>query len=251
MLMKVIALIPARYHATRLPAKLVQKIGSLPVIAHTCQNARRSGLFDEVYVVADDVRIIQLIKDLGGKTILSQKTHLSGTDRIAEALTLADLPEETLILNIQGDEPFIDTDSLGQLIKVFTEDTAKKIAVASLMTPLRDRESIQAASCVKVVTDQQGYALYFSRLPVPFVRDPALYTPLYYKHIGVYGFRTPALRAFSQLKACPLEVSEQIECLRFLSHQIPVKMVCVESYKGISIDTAADLQKARLYYQQL
>lgn len=249
--MKVIALIPARYHATRLPAKLVQKIGSLPVIAHTYQNAKNSGLFDEAYVVANDARIIQIIKAIEGKTILSQKTHPSGTDRIAEALALADLPEETLILNIQGDEPFIDTDSLRQLINVFKEDTAKKIAVASLMTPIKDTESITAHSCVKVVTDKCGYALYFSRLPIPFVREPEKHRPLYYKHIGVYGFRTPALRAFPKLAPCPLESSEQIECLRFLSHQIPIKMVCVSSYTGVSIDTEADLQKARLYYQQL
>ncbi|WP_318312681.1 3-deoxy-manno-octulosonate cytidylyltransferase [Flagellimonas crocea] len=233
-------MIPARYQASRFPAKLMQDLGGKPVIVRTYEAAVNTALFNEVYVVTDSEVISDVITQAGGKVIMSKKTHESGSDRIAEAVEDMDVD---IVINVQGDEPFIDTESLAKIIKVFKNDTAKEIDLASLMTPITDWEEISNPNTVKVIVDNQDFALYFSRSPIPYPRDKEV-EATYYKHKGVYAFRKRALMDFQQLPMLPLEAKEKIEAIRFLEYCKKIKMV--ETHvTGIEIDTPEDLERAR------
>ena len=233
-------MIPARYQASRFPAKLMQDLGGEPVIVRTYQAAVNTGLFDEVYVVTDSPEISEVITGIGGKVIISKKTHESGSDRIAEAVEGMDVD---VVINVQGDEPFIDAESLEKIIKVFKNDTKKEIDLGSLMTPIRDWDEISNPNTVKVVVDNQDFALYFSRSPIPYPRDKEV-EATYYKHKGVYVFRKRALMDFQKLPMLPLEAKEKIEAIRFLEYGKKIKMV--ETHiTGIEIDTPEDLERAR------
>jgi 3-deoxy-manno-octulosonate cytidylyltransferase (CMP-KDO synthetase) len=240
--MKVIAIIPARYHSTRLPAKLMQDLGGKSVILTTYLAALKTNLFDGVCVATDSEIIYNEIVTNGGKAIMSVKNHESGSDRIAEASQQSDAE---IIVNVQGDEPFIDAVSLQKLIEIFKNDTHQEIQVASLMTKLNDFDSIQNPNHVKVVVDHQNIALYFSRSPIPFLRD-ANETTQYYKHIGVYAFRKTALQEFTKLPILPLEKAEKLEQLRYLEYGKKIKMV-ETLHQSIGIDTQEDLDKARAF----
>jgi len=233
-------MIPARYQASRFPAKLMQDLGGKPVIVRTYQAAVNTGLFDKVYVVTDSPEISEVITGVGGKVIMSKKTHESGSDRIAEAVEGMDVD---VVINVQGDEPFIDAESLEKIIKVFKNDTKKEIDLGSLMTPITDWDEISNPNTVKVVVDNQDFALYFSRSPIPYPRDKEVEVP-YYKHKGVYVFRKRALMDFQKLPMLPLEAKEKIEAIRFLEYGKKIKMV--ETHvTGIEIDTPEDLERAR------
>jgi len=233
-------MIPARYQASRFPAKLMQDLGGEPVIVRTYQAAVNTGLFDEVYVVTDSPEISEVITGIGGKVIMSKKTHESGSDRIAEAV---EGMEVDVVINVQGDEPFIDAESLEKIIKVFKNDTKKEIDLGSLMTPITDWDEISNPNTVKVVVDNQDFALYFSRSPIPYPRDKEV-EATYYKHKGVYVFRKRALMDFQKLPMLPLEAKEKIEAIRFLEYGKKIKMV--ETHiTGIEIDTPEDLERAR------
>ena len=238
--MKIISMIPARYQASRFPAKLMQDLGGKPVILRTYDAAKATGLFDEVYVVTDSQMIFDLIRENGGEAIMSREEHESGSDRIAEAVFNM---EVDVVVNVQGDEPFIDKESLKKVIKVFHEDQKKEIDLASLMTPIVDWDEISNPNTVKVIVDNRNFALYFSRSPIPFPRDKELET-IYYKHKGIYAFRKRALLDFQQLPMLPLEAKEKIEAIRFLEYGKKIKMV--ETHvTGIEIDTPEDLERAR------
>ena len=237
--MKTIAMIPARYAASRFPAKLMQMLGNKSVIRHTYDNTLATGLFDEVMVVTDSDIIYNEIIGHGGKAKMSVKTHESGSDRIAEAI--ADMNVD-IVVNVQGDEPFVKRDPLSKLLQVFEGDTGASIQVASLMQVLNDAGSIANENYVKVAVDLHMNSLMFSRSPIPYHRDKTL-TPVYFEHIGVYAFRKAALLNFTNWSITPLEAAEKIECLRYLEHGIPLKMVVVD-YFGVEIDTPEDLQKA-------
>ncbi len=233
-------MIPARYQASRFPAKLMQDLGGKPVIVRTYEAAVNTGLFDEVYVVTDSPIISNVIMEIGGKVIMSKNTHESGSDRIAEAVADMDVD---IVINVQGDEPFIDSESLKKIIQVFKNDTDKKIDLASLMTPITDWDEISNPNTVKVIVDNQDFALYFSRSPIPYPRDKEVEAP-YYKHKGVYVFRKRALLDFQKLPMLPLEAKEKIEAIRFLEYGKKIKMV--ETHvTGIEIDTPEDLERAR------
>lgn len=234
--MKKIAFIPARYAATRFPAKLMQLLGNKTVIRHTYDNTMATGLFDEVWVVTDSEIIFNEIVSNGGKAIMSVKEHESGSDRIAEA---AEKIEVDIIVNVQGDEPFVKREPLEKLLKVFDDAT---VQVASLMQVLKNEKQIQDPNYVKVAVDKNMNSLMFSRSPIPYQRDKNI-TPVYYEHIGVYAFKKQALLNFTQWQITPLEAAEKIECLRYLENGIPLKMV-VTDYMGIEIDTPEDLQNA-------
>ncbi len=235
--MRTIAVIPARYAATRFPAKLMQLLGSKTVIRHTYENTVATGLFDEVLVATDSEIIFQEIHACGGRARMSIRPHDSGSDRIAEAV--ADLDVD-VIVNVQGDEPFIRKKPLADLLNAFTDpDTA----VASLMQKMESAEDIHNPNIVKVTTDLRGYALYFSRSVIPYPRDPNT-RPDYYRHIGVYGFRKEALMAFTQWPAGVLENVEKLEQLRYLENGVRIRMV-ETSFTGLGIDTPEDLEKAR------
>ena len=233
------AFIPARYAATRFPAKLMQMLGNKTVIRHTYDNAVATGLFDEVVVVTDSDIIYNEIISNGGKAVMSKKEHESGSDRIAEAAAGI---EVDIIVNVQGDEPFIKKEPIEKLLQVFKGDEGKNVQVASLMQELKDEASINDPNYVKVAVDRNMNALFFSRSVIPYPRNKE--TPVtYYEHIGVYAFRKQALLDFTGWPMTPLESAEKIECLRYLEYGIPLKMVVTE-YMGVEIDTPEDLVKA-------
>ena len=235
----IIAMIPARYAATRFPAKLMQKLGNKTVIRHTYDNTTATGLFDEVIVVTDSEIIFNEINGHGGKAIMSRKEHESGSDRIAEAARDLDVD---IIVNVQGDEPFVKKQPLEQLLSIFTNKSGKNVQVASLMQVLKEQQYIDNPNYVKVVVDQKMNALFFSRSPVPYARSKDV-TITYYEHIGVYAFRKQALLNFTSWPITPLEAAEKIECLRYLENGVSLKMV-VTDYMGVEIDTPEDLERA-------
>jgi len=235
-----IAVIPARYASTRFPAKLMQDLGGKTVIRRTYESALATGLFDDVFVVTDSQLIYHEIVSHGGKAVMSEKEHESGSDRIAEAVSGM---EVDIVVNVQGDEPFIEAAPLAALIEVFRRDEARAVDVASLMLKITDPEEIRNPNNVKVVTDQNGFALYFSRSVIPFPRDPGA-TATYFRHIGVYAFRKQALMDFAQLPMKELEATEKLEQLRYLEFGKRIRMV-ETTHVGIGIDTPEDLERAR------
>ena len=237
--MKTIAMIPARYAATRFPAKLMQVLGSKTVIRHTHDNTLATGLFDEVIVVTDSDIIYDEIVKHGGKAIKSTRQHESGSDRIAEAA--ADL-EVDIVVNVQGDEPFVQKGPLQKLLHLFDGDEGENVQVASLMQVLKEKRFIEDANYVKVAVNKNMDALMFSRSVIPYHRDKNI-APVYYEHIGVYAFRKKALTDFTGWPITPLEAAEKIECLRYLENGVGIKMVVTE-YMGVEIDTPEDLERA-------
>ncbi len=238
--LRIIAMIPARYEASRFPGKLMKDLHGKTVIRRTYEAAVETGLFDDVYVVTDSDIIYDEIARFGGKIIRSRKEHECGSDRIAEAV---ENMEVDIVVNVQGDEPLIDRNSLEKLIQIFYQDTENNIDLASLKTPMHDSDEITNPNNVKVITDRDNIALYFSRFPLPYPRDTSVELT-YYKHIGVYAFRKAALMDFYRLPMLKLEAAEKIECIRYLEYGKKIKMVETD-FKGIGIDTPEDLEKAR------
>ena len=237
--MRICAFIPARYAATRFPAKLMQTLGTKTVIRHTLDNTIATGLFDEVYVVTDSTIIFNEITYHGGKAIMSKKAHESGSDRIAEAIADMDVD---IVVNVQGDEPFVKREPLEKLLQVFDGKAGKNVQVASLMQVMKEQKYIDDPNYVKVAVDKNMNSLMFSRSVIPYPRSIEAST-VYYEHIGVYAFRKEALISFTNWEMTPLEAAEKIECLRYLENGIPLKMV-VTDYMGIEIDTPEDLERA-------
>ncbi|MBL0012291.1 MAG: 3-deoxy-manno-octulosonate cytidylyltransferase [Flavobacterium sp.] len=238
--MKIIAVIPARYASTRFPAKLMQDLGGKTVITRTYEAAVNTQLFDEVFVVTDSDLIFDEIVAQGGKAIRSVKEHESGSDRIAEAVENLDVD---IVVNVQGDEPFIDRDSLSKVIDVFRNDVDGKIDLASLMREIKDENDINNPNIVKVVVDQNGMALYFSRSVIPYPRERNVGVR-YFQHIGIYAFRKQALIDFYHLPMKSLEASEKLEQLRYLEFGKRIKMV-ETTHVSIGIDTPEDLERAK------
>ncbi|MBC8384624.1 MAG: 3-deoxy-manno-octulosonate cytidylyltransferase [Candidatus Cloacimonetes bacterium] len=235
--MKIVAIIPARYESSRFPGKLLAQLGNKPVIKHVFDGTKNSGLFDDIIVATDDQRIFETVDDFGGKVVLTAKEHQSGTDRIAEVCSKIDCD---VIVNIQGDEPFISSEPLRKLVSVFDDKT---IGIASLMHEIK--KHIDNPNSVKVVCDKDNFALYFSRSLIPFNRDAEISHFQYLKHIGVYAFRKHILEKFVSLPEGKLEKIEKLEQLRLLENCIKIKMVQTE-YEGIGIDTPEDLVRAEL-----
>jgi len=234
--MKKVALIPARYDATRFPGKLMQKLGKKTVILQTHDGTVATELFDHVIVVTDSEVILKEISSHGGQAVMSKKEHESGSDRIAEAVVDMDVD---IIVNVQGDTPFIKKEPLQKLLDQFDDPS---VQVASLMQVLKEQHEIDDPNFVKVAVDQNMDSLFFSRSVIPYPRDKQT-AITYYEHIGVYAFRKKALIDFTTWPITPLEAAEKIECLRYLEHGIPLRMVIVD-YMGIEIDTPEDLQRA-------
>ena len=234
--MNIIAMIPARYAATRFPAKLMQQLGDKSVIRHTYDNTVKTGLFTDTIVVTDSDIIFKEISSHGGRALMSKKQHESGSDRIAEAA--AGL-EVDIILNVQGDEPIVKQEPLEKLLAVFSDP---QVQVASLMQVMKDEKVVRDENYVKVATDLQGNALFFSRSIIPYPRNKEV-AVTFYEHIGVYAFRKQALLDFTGWPQTPLEIAEKVECLRYLEHGVPIRMVTTE-YMGVEIDTPADLETA-------
>ncbi|MUV04348.1 3-deoxy-manno-octulosonate cytidylyltransferase [Flavobacterium rakeshii] len=238
--MRIIAVIPARYASTRFPAKLMQDLGGKTVISRTYEAAVKTELFDDVFVVTDSDIIFNEITNNGGKAIMSIKEHESGSDRIAEAVENLDVD---IVVNVQGDEPFINKEPLADVLEVFKSDAAREIDLASLMIEINNWEDIENPNNVKVIVDQKQFALYFSRSVIPYPRDKEAGAK-YYKHIGIYAFRKHALMDFYKLPMQSLEATEKLEQLRYLEYGKKIRMV-ETTHVGIGIDTPEDLEKAR------
>jgi 3-deoxy-manno-octulosonate cytidylyltransferase (CMP-KDO synthetase) len=238
--MKKIAVIPARYASTRLPAKLMQLLNGKTVIRTTYENTIATSLFDNVFVVTDSEIIFNEMKD--ENVIMSRRKHESGSDRIAEAIENIDCD---VVLNVQGDEPFVDAEILQQLLNVFEDED---VMVASLMHEIFERADIENPNNVKVVVDKNSNALLFSRSVIPFVRDKDV-TPHYYKHIGVYGYQKIALLQFTKWQQTQLEKTEKLEQLRYLENGVKIKMI-LTNHASIGIDTPEDLELARQFLSE-
>jgi len=230
-------MIPARYEASRFPGKLMQMLGDKTVIRRVYEAAKNTNLFDDVIVVTDSDIIEKEIRSVGGCVIRSKKQHESGSDRIAEAAVDLDFD---IILNVQGDTPFIKKEPLEKLLTLFSDETVR---VASLMQIISDEKVISDPNRVKVVVDKKNNSLLFSRSIIPYPRNENA-SVNYYEHIGVYAFRKQALLDFTSWPVTPLEDAEKIECLRYLENGTPLRMA-LTNYIGVSIDTPEDLEKAK------
>jgi 3-deoxy-manno-octulosonate cytidylyltransferase (CMP-KDO synthetase) len=233
-------MIPARYSASRFPGKLMEDLNGESVILRTYRATKATNLFDDVFVVTDSEIIFNEIVSHGGKAIMSKKEHECGSDRIAEAVEFMDVD---IVVNVQGDEPFTEVESLKKLIEAFKDDDDKQIDLASLMVHIRNEDEINNPNTVKVIVDKNQMALYFSRSTIPFPRATDVGVK-YYKHKGVYAFRKDALLDFYRLPMMPLEASEKIECIRYLEYGKRIKMV-ETNVQGVEIDTPEDLERAK------
>ncbi len=237
--MKIIAMIPARFSATRFPGKLMKDLGGKPVIVRTYEAALQTNLFENVFVVTDSQMIFNAISIIGGNVLMSKTEHECGSNRIAEAVEFMDAD---IVVNVQGDEPFIDVVSLFKLIDAFKNDIKNEIDLASLKVQITNQEDIENPNNVKVITDNFGFALYFSRSVIPFHRDKEIQVK-YFKHRGVYAFRKAALIDFYHREITPLEAAEKIEAIRYLEVGKKIKMIETDE-ESIGIDTEEDLKKA-------
>lgn len=233
---RAIALIPARYAATRFKGKLMANLAGKTVILRTYESTVATELFDEVIVVTDSDIIFKEITSNGGKAVMSKQEHESGSDRIAEAAR--DI-NAGIVVNVQGDTPFVKKEPLEKLLLQFGDAT---VQVGSLMQELKEEQFINDPNYVKVAVDKNNNALFFSRSVIPYQRNKNI-TITYYEHIGVYAFRKQALLDFTTWPVSPLEDAEKIECLRYLENGVPIRMV-ITDYMGVEIDTPEDLERA-------
>ncbi|WP_139958042.1 3-deoxy-manno-octulosonate cytidylyltransferase [Flavicella sediminum] len=237
--MKVIAMIPARFEASRFPGKLLKDLAGKPVIIRTYEATKNTNLFDDVYVITDSEVIKKAVEENGGKVFMSLTEHDCGSDRIAEAAKEIDAD---IVVNVQGDEPFTRKEPLADLIDVFKKDVDSKIDLASLVHPMTNWEDIENPNNVKVVMDKDNHVMYFSRSPIPYPRDKTIVTT-YFKHIGIYAFRKSALIEFTKMPMQQNEATEKLEGIRFLEYGKKIKMV-ETPYQVIGIDTPSDLDLA-------
>lgn len=234
--MQILAVIPARFEAQRFPGKLLADLNGKTVLQRTYEAVINTGLFDEVWVATDSDKIENHIHSLGGKVFRSTLDHDCGSNRVAECVQELDAD---IVINVQGDEPFISKKALSDLITAFKKDVAKQIDLASLMIPITRQEDLENPNIVKVVTDQHHRALYFSRSPIPFMRAPGQA----YRHVGIYAFRKAALLEFYAQHPTPLELAEKVEAIRYLEIGKVMQMLTTD-FVGVGIDTPEDLESA-------
>lgn len=243
--MKAIALIPARIGSTRFPGKMLAKIKGKALISRTYEAAVNTGLFTQVIVVTDSDDIEQEIISVGGQVLRSGKEHESGTDRIAEVAAGLDAD---VIINVQGDEPFITREPLAKLLNLFEGKEGQDVQAASLVLETKDKDIINNPNKVKVLLRNDGYAIYFSRSAVPYHRDETI-DHTWYIHIGIYAFRKEALIQFAAWQPSPLEVVEKLECNRFIDYKMPIKMAITE-HTSIAVDMPEDIAAAEAYLEK-
>jgi len=244
--MRVIAIIPARLNSKRFPRKLMKKINGIPLILMTYQNLLAMNIFDEIVVATDSLEISNTIEKNGGEVFISKKKHLCGSDRVSEASIYF---KSDIVINVQGDEPFVNSKSIIKIINFFKDKINKNIPVVSLMYRTNNIEIIDDENCVKVVTDKNSFAMYFSRSKIPFLRSLDKNFN-FYIHVGVYGFLSKSIIQFSSLKPSKLEKIEMLECIRFIENGQKIKMIQTEK-PTIGIDTPNDLIEARKYLDSI
>jgi 3-deoxy-manno-octulosonate cytidylyltransferase (CMP-KDO synthetase) len=235
---QVVAIVPARFESTRLPGKPLALIDGKPMVQHVYERACAAPALDRVMVATDDARIADVVRGFGGDAVMTSAAHQSGTDRIAEVAAGLDA---AIIVNVQGDLPFLEPAMIDAAIAPLRDDPA--LPMATVKTPIRDAQQMQNPHVVKVVTDREGYALYFSRSPLPCWRDAAEEI-LGYKHIGLYAYRRDFLLTFAYLAPAPLERAEKLEQLRALEWGFRIRVAHTDG-DGIEVDTPQDLERAR------
>jgi 3-deoxy-manno-octulosonate cytidylyltransferase (CMP-KDO synthetase) len=236
--LEVVAIIPARYASTRLPGKALADIDGRPMIEHVYRRVAASPVVSRVIVATDDLRIATTVNEFGGQVRLTRVDHQTGTDRLAEVAAglLCDV-----VVNVQGDEPLIDPRSIAEAIEPFSDPS---ISITTLYRRIIEPGDLTNPNVVKMVLDRGGFALYFSRAPIPYVRDPRGGWPPMYRHVGLYAFRRPTLLVLASLEPTPLERAEALEQLRALEHGIRIKAV-ETAYDSFGVDTPADLEQVR------
>ena len=244
--MNVIAIIPARYGSTRLDGKPLLDIGGKPMVQWVYERAKKAKLIRDVMVATDDKRVMSAVERFGGKAVMTSSSHRSGTDRIAEA---AGSLNADVIVNVQGDEPLIEPEMIDEAIKPLLAESS--LLISTLKTRIANEEELKDPNVVKVVTDREGFAIYFSRLPIPYVRDSSEFgvrsselKATYYKHIGLYVYRKDFLLKFAKMKPTPLEDAEKLEQLRVLENGYKIKVVQTK-YNSVGVDTKEDLERVR------
>ncbi|MBU1084092.1 MAG: 3-deoxy-manno-octulosonate cytidylyltransferase [Candidatus Omnitrophota bacterium] len=245
--MKVVAIIPARWHSTRLKGKVLLDINGKPMLQHVWERAKLSHRVDDVIVAVDKEKVMKAVESFGAKAVMTSAEHISGTDRLAEA---ASAINADILINVQADEPLIQPMMLDELVRAF--ECEPDIKMATLIKRARTKEEIEDPNVVKVVVDRKGFALYFSRSPIPYVRGSG-YGPgseeeisgRYFKHIGIYAYTKDFLMTFSNLPKSTLEEDEKLEQLRVLEHGYKIKTVETR-YDTFGVDTEKDLEKVRM-----
>lgn len=235
--MKIIAFIPSRYSSTRFPGKPLAHIAGKPMIQYVYQRATSCPDVSEVFVTTDDERIFQCVHDFGGDAIMTAQDHSSGTDRIGEAVKKLDLNKDDIIVNIQGDQPVFEPSVISQMVAPLMED--EDIPMGTLKYAIKDKKEIENSNIVKVVTDREGFALYFSRYPIPFIRDSET-SQIHYKHLGFYAYRRDFLLEFSRFPTGGLEAAEKLEQLRVLEQGFKIKVIETIS-DSVEVDTPKDI----------
>ncbi|OFW29099.1 MAG: 3-deoxy-manno-octulosonate cytidylyltransferase [Acidobacteria bacterium RIFCSPLOWO2_12_FULL_65_11] len=237
--MSVVAVIPARFASTRLPAKVLADIDGHPMIEHVYRRAALCPSVSRVIVATDDLRVASVVHRFGGEAWMTRSDHPSGTDRLAEVAAALDCD---VVVNVQGDEPLIDPGSITEAVALFGSDPS--LQVTTLYRRVSAASELTDPNVVKIVVDRGGFALYFSRAPIPFVRDPRGGWPPLLKHVGVYAYRRSALLVLAALEPTPLERAESLEQLRALEHGIRIRAVETR-YDSFSVDTPGDLEQVR------
>ena len=235
--MRVIAIIPARLNSKRFPRKLMEKINGIPLILMTYQNLLSMNIFDEIIIATDSLEISNIIKKKGGNVFISKKKHFCGSDRVFEA---SNNFKSDIVINVQGDEPFVNPKSINKIINFFSDNLNKKISIVSLIYKTNNPAIIDDENCVKVVTDKNNFAMYFSREPIPSRRMNFSNVPMY-KQVCVIPFKRDFLLEYNKMEQTPLEIIESVDMMRVLENGIKIKMVNIleENY---SVDTKDDLK---------
>jgi len=243
--MEAVAVIPARYKSSRFEGKVLADIFGKPMLQYVWESAKEAKLLDEVIIACDDERVKEVAQGFGAKVMMTAKEHLSGTDRIAEVVALMDVK---VVVNIQADEPLIKPVMIDSIVDALLKD--KSLEMVTLMKRINDPEEINNPNVVKVVVDKNNFALYFSRAPIPYkAKDSSVKEPVYFKHIGIYGYTKDFLFTYKNIPASILEETEKLEQLRVLSEGFKIK-VLETKYETIGVDTPQDLERLKEYLKK-
>ena len=244
--MSVVAIIPARFGSTRFPGKPLARIGKKPMIQHVYESTATADLVHRTVVATDDSRILDAVRAFGGEAVMTSKDHLSGTDRLAE---VAGGLEAEWIVNVQGDLPFIQAETIRRSVDCLVRDPA--VPMATARTPITSEREFLNRNVVKVVTDQEGFACYFSRAPIPFHREPAAVPAQWgHRHLGIYVYRRDFLLRIAAMPAVALELAEGLEQLRALYYGYRIRVADVVE-TGVEVDTPDDLEQAEAYWSRV
>jgi len=239
--MEIVGIIPARYQSTRFPGKPLAELHGKPMIRHVYERSLRARTLSQLLVATDDLRILKAVEAFGGNAMLTREDHPSGTDRLAEAAEKLRLSDKDIVVNIQGDEPLVEPEMIEVLVEALLQ--SRNCPMATLAFLIEDREGFFDPNVVKVVVDENGRALYFSRSPIPFQRDDSDKKASFLKHLGYYAYRSAFLSTFAGLAAGPLEEAEKLEQLRALEYGYPIQ-VAISPFETIGVDTPEDLERA-------